>query len=211
MDAAYDVDASPPSARKPTPETVETLKRLVAAEARLLAAFRSVAAERVQGRDERADIDRALNSDYVFHVARFFFLMGALGCEEERALAAFIDGHNANVEAFAASSARATRSPSELAKARFSAQRKEDVLATTRLAGRLALARGEIADLLFDHGSRNRIVDAVKTLESAGLLTPFADDPNGYKAPRPHRAVVRSDGRLEALYEAYLLDVGGGA
>ncbi|MEM7544012.1 MAG: hypothetical protein AAF367_00605 [Pseudomonadota bacterium] len=191
------------------PETVTTLQRLVGAEASLLAELRGQAAHHLSDDAALADICAALNSDYVVHVARFFFLMKVLGCENTVALGTFIDGHNDKLKQCDRSAERAVRSPAEIAKARFSAQRREDVIETTRLCGGLALAKAEIADLLFDHGSRNRLIAALNVLVEAGVLTIVTDEAVLMKLPRPHRSVLRTDGRLEAIYERYLLRVGG--
>lgn len=196
---------------RPLPASVSMLTRMIRAEADLLADFRASAEMRDRAPEDVEATCAALNSDHVFHVARFFFLMEVLDCEREAALAAFIESHNERLAEFRLSAGARTRSPSELDKAEFGPDRVRVVLRTLREAGRLTLARPEIADFLFEHGGRRHIAKAVDTLIAAGLLFPVREeDELMLRVPRADRALVRTDGRLEAAYERYLAAVGGG-
>lgn len=215
-------------AGRPLPASVTTLERLARAEALLLRNMRARAAEHfeqltdgsgdcdadqvrkpAEKRSDLADICAGLNSDYVFHVARFFFLLRVLGCDGEAQMAGFIQSHNERLEAFRLSDASRSRSPSELDKARFSHRRTAEVLDTLRVRERFALATGEIADFLFEHGSRKRINEAVNTLVGAGLLIPLSET-DKQLLPRPSRFLVQTDNYLEACYERFLLAIDGG-
>lgn len=216
-------------ARRPLPSSVVTLERLTRAEAALVRNMRARANETFRQQEEalagepegaaktlsglrtrHADICAGLNSDYVFHVARFFFLLRVLGCDGEAQMAAFIKSHNERLAAFKLEDASRSRSPSELKKADFSNRRKAEVLDTLRDRERLALATGEIADFLFDHGSRKRINEAVNVLIGAGLLIPLSETEKQL-LPRPSRLLVQTDNYLEACYERFLLAIEGGS
>lgn len=192
------------SPKRPIPNAVAALQRLVASEAHLLDGLRAAAREALADPDERSAVMRALNSDNVFHVARFFFLMQTLRCDEPTSLATFLESHNERLAPYLKDDKSLRRSISELEKAQFDDDRIKFAAETTRIAERLALGKSEIADILFEHGARRSIIDAVNTLIKAGLLTVVDDEEFLFRSPRPDRKIIRSDGRIEHLYETYL-------
>lgn len=212
---------------RPLPESVTILERLTRAEVMLVHTLRARAVETHDAHEtvlsraadetgrkaadrkaKLADTCAALNSDFVFHVARFFFLMRVLDCQGESQMAAFIVSHNERLETFRLSDASRNRSPSELEKAEFSNRRTAEVLDTLRKHERFALATGEVADFLFEHGSRKRINEAVNVLLDAGLLIALSEDQKQL-LPRPSRLILQTDNYLEGCYERYLLAIEG--
>jgi len=193
--------------RKQEGHALHTLQVLLSAEVRFLDTLETHARSAASNRYDNANILPRLNHENIFHIARFLFLLRELRCDSPAALGRFIDAHNTRVRELIETRDFSRRSEAELQKAIISKQRKFVMLETVSERGHVAFARREIADLLFDHMSRDRANAAVDILWATGLLKEISPDSFDKSNRRP---VFSPSGVLEDAYQTYLTDISQG-
>lgn len=191
------------TAEQVPPRAVGTLHALLSAEARFLSCIREIAADRCKIKEDIDSVQRDLNHENVFHIARFFFLLKALDCSTPETVGAFIDSHNAKIRSLIDSKSFHLRTKGELEKAFMKRMQKIICMDTIGWLRRPVFARTEIAAFLFDHMGRDAIIRTIDLMVTAGLLIETKDDP----LEGSNRKLIRTDGRIEDAVLAYLNDI----
>lgn len=134
--------------------------------------------------------------DYLLHFTQFLFFLQALDCQDAHGIGAFIDGHNARIEAMLADPDFA-KSAREYERALFGPRRRLTVSETVRALGMPVFAIYEWGHLLIDAMSPKTTEKLIEDLRHGGLLARKTDpriDADG------KRVLIASTGFLEATY-----------
>lgn len=139
--------------------------------------------------------------DYLLHITQFLFFLRALDCTDAEQISAFIDAHNAKIEADLSDEGFA-KSRREFQKAIFSESRQAKVVDTIRAVGRPVFAIYDYGHLLIDDMSPKTTEKLIEDLRFGKLLVRQTD-------PRidadPKRVLIDSTGFLEETYMTSLL------
>jgi hypothetical protein len=139
--------------------------------------------------------------DYLLHFTQFLFFLEALDCQDAHGIAAFIDGHNARLDAMLADPGFG-KSAKEYERALFGPRRRATVCDTVRTLGQPVFAIYEWGHLLIDAMSPKTTEKLIEDLRHGGLLVRKTDpriDADG------KRVLIASTGFLERTYRDSLL------
>jgi len=134
--------------------------------------------------------------DFLLHLTQFLFFLEALDCQDAHGIAAFIDSHNAKIEAQLADPDFA-RSTKEFERALFGPRRRQSVCETVRALQMPVFAIYEWGHLLIDAMSPKTTEKLIEDLRYGGLLDRKTDpriDADG------KRVLIASTGFLERTY-----------
>lgn len=176
------------------------------AEANFLTALRERARETYKFPEDEKGLSKLisqLNHDNIFALARFFFLLKATGCDTPTAVEALLKDHNQKIRTLLETQDFAVREERELKKAAFSGGQIHDCVDSVGMNSRAQFIRAEIANLLFDHMSRDSVFRIIDALVDAGLLNETVYEP----LKGANRTLLQTDGFLENAVAQYLSDV----
>lgn len=180
-------------------EQLSVLRAILGAEAQLIRRLREEASQRCKIKSDIQTICGELNHENVFHVARFFFLLKTLDCSTPEAIEALLVNHNKKVKSLIEAGDFDIRTPKELKKALFS---EVQIFVCKRTLGdgaTPALAKTEIAALLFEHMGRDSAMRTLDLLISAGLLIEIE-----VPSTSSNRKLIKTTGVIESAVSVYL-------
>ncbi|MGC1494730.1 MAG: hypothetical protein WA790_02905 [Sulfitobacter sp.] len=192
-----------PKTKPSSLDLVDTLERVLRAESRFLRRLKDETAKRCRITSDVTTIQRELNHENIFHVARFFFLLKALDCNTPATVDALIEQHNARIKSLLSAGDYQLRTEKELTKALFKEAQLFVCVKTVREHGRAVFAKSEIASLLYEHMTRSSAMTVLDLLVRAGLLIEEDSDP----LTGSNRKLIKTDGVLEDAVAKYLGDV----
>ncbi|MEM6887577.1 MAG: hypothetical protein AAGA74_02310 [Pseudomonadota bacterium] len=187
-------------------ETTTTLVSLLSAEANFLKEIREIAKDHLGDTNNAGSILRSLNCEEVFHIARFYFLLGELGCTSLDAIIRLIKNHNKDIEKLIESGNVEIRTQKELEDAIFSDYIILEIKNSFGWNPRPGFTRADLGRLMIEHSSDTKTTEVVDLMIKSGLLTMTEQsqvDSRGKPKGKP-RKLVRADGRLENAVRNYL-------
>lgn len=139
--------------------------------------------------------------DYLMHFTQFLFFLRALDCTDPDQIAAFLDSHNAKIEADLASP-NFRKSRNEFQKAIFRPERRDKILDSIRALGKPVFAIYEYGHLLIDVMSPKTTDKLLEDLRFGKLMVRHVDDRIEVDQKR---VLIGSTGFLEETYTTSLL------
>ncbi|MGJ8597152.1 hypothetical protein [Sulfitobacter sp.] len=181
-----------------TPNTIRTLQTMLRAEARFLTVLRDMLINKGRSADEV----RALNTDKVIHIARFFFLLETTQIKTPQAISVLVDEHNQRIRGKREDEMYHPEK-SKLKKILFSEAEQVACMNNLRQGLKVAFTQIEIAKFLFEHMSVATTKNTVNYMVQTGLLLERVYPPD----KGANRTIIYAEPSLIRAVEIYLRDI----